>query len=367
MKIGIVCPYDIFRSGGVQEHVLAQADELRLRGYSVKIITPRPRKHDAEPTENIIFVGNSANIKTPYKTSLELGITMGRSTVEELVLVENFDLIHIHEPEIPILGAQIIAKTECPIIATFHAIHPETTVTRTIEVLRIPYGKSIFNKLSALTAVSEVAASFVRQHTNKPIHIIPNGIDIHKYGTLKNSYTNTILYIGRLEKRKGVQYLLQAFALLSEQFPGVELIIAGDGPQRKKLEEYISEHKIPRVRMLGYVTEDKKRQLLSEASVFTSPAIYGESFGIVLLEAMASKVPIVAADNLGYQSVLTGRGLLSLVDVKNSDEYARRLQLLLTDQEIRNLWLEWSENYIQKFSYKKIVDAYEELYIKAVS
>lgn len=367
MKIGIVCPYDIFRSGGVQEHVLAQADELRSRGYSVKIITPRPRKHDAEPTKNVIFVGNSANIKTPYKTSLELGITMGRSTVEELVLVENFDLIHIHEPEIPILGAQIIAKAECPIIATFHAIHPETTVTRTIEVLRIPYGKSIFTKLSELTAVSEVAASFVRQHTKKSIHIIPNGIDIQKYGTLKNSYSNTILYIGRLEKRKGVQYLLQAFALLSKQFPDVELVIAGDGPQRKKLEEYIAEHEIPRVRMLGYVTEDRKLQLLSQASVFTSPAIYGESFGIVLLEAMASKVPIVAADNPGYQSVLTGRGLLSLVDVKNSDEYARRLQLLLTDQEIRNLWLAWADTYIQKFSYKKIVDAYEGLYITAVS
>lgn len=367
MKIGIVCPYDIFRNGGVQEHVLAQAAELRERGYTVKIITPRPRGYQNNPPEDIIFVGNSANVKTPYKTSLELGISMGRGTVEDLVLPEKFDMIHIHEPEIPMLGVQIINNVDCPVVATFHAIHPETTVTRTIELLRIPYGKSIFSKLTSLTAVSDVAASFVQQHTDKQVHIIPNGIDIQKYAALKNTHKKKILYIGRLEKRKGVQYLLAAFKLLSVKLPDYELTIAGDGPQREKLEEYVKEHAIERVKFLGYISDKEKLNLFSHASLFTSPAVYGESFGIVLLEAMAAGVPLVASDNPGYQSVMIERGLLSLVDVKNPTEYARRMELLLTDDELRRVWLGWAYNYIQNFSYKNIVDKYEQLYKQAAA
>src|SRR3989344_117882 len=226
MKIGLVCPYDIFRSGGVQEHVLAQASELRKRGHIVKIITPRPRKYSKGVPEDTIFVGTSALIKTPIKTSLELGMSLRHTKLDGMFADEAFDILHIHEPEVPILAAQLITKAKCPIVATFHAIHPDTPMARTIESLRIPFSRSIFSRLNALTAVSDVAAGFVREHADSVVHIIPNGIDLDKYSKSAakphNSRITTnksILFIGRLENRKGAKYLLTAFSKLQRNNP----------------------------------------------------------------------------------------------------------------------------------------------------
>ncbi len=181
MKIGLVCPYDISRGGGVQEHVLAQAAELRLRGHEVIILTPKPRKYSKLLPENIIFIGNSAKVNTPVKTTLEVGISLVRDALDDLLASQKFDLLHIHEPEIPILGAQIVAKAICPVIATFHAINPHTPMARTIEVFRMPYSRSIFSHIDAMTAVSNTAATFVRERTHRPVEIIPNGINLTKY------------------------------------------------------------------------------------------------------------------------------------------------------------------------------------------
>ena len=200
------------------------------------------------------------------------------------------------------------------------------------------------------------------------VTIIPNGIDFKKY---KNSGTSrqknqTILFIGRLEKRKGVQYLLQAFAELLQRQPQAKLVIIGDGSQRNRLENFAYQVGIDkRIEFLGFVDEATKRRLLHESAVFCSPALYGESFGIVLLEAMASGLPIVAGDNPGYASVLKEKGTLSLVNPKDTIELSRRLELFLTDEEIRRLWRTWAKNYVKQFDYKIIVDEYEKLY-KAV-
>lgn len=365
MKIGIVCAYDMFRGGGVQEHVLAQAAELRRRGHIVKIITPRPRGFQGDSPRHTIFIGNSTKVRTPIKTSLELGMNFTRDAVDDLLASEQFDLLHIHEPEVPILGAQIIAKAECPIVATFHAVHPETPMARTIETFRIPYSRSIFIRLSAMTAVSDVAAVFVRDRSHQKVAIIPNGIDLNKYKFHKDRAhhkVREIFYIGRLEKRKGVRYLIEAYRLLREERDNVQLVIAGDGPERERLEMMVADYEIPGVTFLGHIDEKQKLHHLQRCDLFCSPALYGESFGIVLLEAMASGAVIVGGDNPGYASVMTDRGKWSLVNPKDAGEFARRLDVMLFDEEMRGLWLEWAEPYIKSFSYENIVDMYEELY-----
>lgn len=367
MKIGIVCPYDIVRGGGVQEHVLAQAAELQKRGHSVKILTPKPRKQIINIPGNIntIFVGNSTMVRTPIKTSLELGASLTRDEVDEILAKEDFDLLHIHEPEVPFLGSQIVAKAQCPIVATFHAIHPETPMARTIETFRIPYSRSIFTRLTELTAVSDPAATFVRTRTNREVHIIPNGIDLNKYQfkpLAKLPKKKSILYVGRLEKRKGLIYLLKAYEKLAQKRDDVELLIAGTGPLQDSLEEYIKSHSVPRVSFLGFVSEAKKLSLLHKASLFCSPALYGESFGIVLLEAMASGTVTIAGDNPGYSSVLQDTGRQSLVNPKQVDEFTRRLDIMLDDEAIRAAWLDWAKQYIQQFDYPNIVDKYEAVY-----
>lgn len=366
MKIGIVCPYDIDRGGGVQEHVLAQAKELRKRGYEVKIITPKPRtqKEDSSDT-GIIYVGNSTKVKTPLKTSLEVGASLKRDEVDEMLIAEEFDLLHIHEPEVPVLGSQIVAKATCPIVATFHAIHPETPLAWTIGTMRIPYSRSIFTRLTALTAVSEAAAGFVKERTGREVHIIPNGIDLKKY-TFEPQPTapkhKNILYIGRLERRKGVIYLLKAYAALAAQRDDVSLQLVGAGELQDSLEEYIKSNKVPRVSFLGYVDEKTKLELLHKAALFCSPAVYGESFGIVLLEAMASGTVTVAGDNVGYAGVMSGTGRLSLVNPKQTSEFCRRLDVMLDDEGVRQNWLNWAKETIKQYDYPKIVDQYEVVY-----
>lgn len=367
MKIGIVCPYDIDRGGGVQEHVLAQAAELQKRGHQVAILTPKPRK---QVTPNggkikIIYAGSSTNVRTPIKTSLELGASFRRDQLDDILATEKFDLLHIHEPEVPLLGAQILAKASCPVIATFHAIHPETPMGRSIETFRIPWSRSIFSRLTSLTAVSDAAAGFVRERTGRRVHIIPNGIDLAKYTFEPQPVApqaKNILYIGRLEKRKGVIYLLKAYATLAAHRDDVSLLLAGDGDQRDSLEEYVANHDIPRVSFLGFVSEEKKLELLHQAALFCSPALFGESFGIVLLEAMASGTVTVAGDNVGYAGVLSGTGRLSLINPKQIKEFSRRLDMMLDDAGVRQHWLDWAQQAVQQYDYPKVVDKYEAVY-----
>lgn len=373
MKIGIVCPYDIVRNGGVQEHVLAQARELQRRGHNVTVLTPKPRGQELadsllQQPVPVIFIGSSRMVRTPYKTSLELGASFKPDQVDAVLEKEQFDVLHIHEPEVPVLGAQIVAKATCPIVATFHAMHPPTTVSKTLETLRVPYSRSIFSKLTTLTAVSDAAADFIRQHTDRPVEIIPNGIDLDKYqwSPKRNSDEMFILYIGRLEKRKGVRYLLKAYQQLVKKQPNVQLVIAGDGPLRESLENYVHENGLKQVSFLGFIEEDHKIDLLGRAQLFCSPAIYGESFGIVLLEAMARGTVILAGDNVGYSSVLRGSGSLALVDSKDTPAFVRQLDLLLNDQAVRELWLKWAHSQLSQYDYRKIVDKYEALYRQTV-
>lgn len=370
MKIGIVCPYDVVRGGGVQEHVLAQAAELRARGHTVKIITPKPRNQDISKldTKDYIFVGNSTMVKTPIKTSLELGASLRRDVVDEVLAEEAFDLLHIHEPEVPILGSQIVAKATCPVVATFHAVYPDTPMARTLESFRIPYSRSIFTKLTELTAVSDAAAGFVRERTARTVHIIPNGIDLQKYTFEPQAEPGSpkkILYVGRLEKRKGVIYLLKAYAALAKKRDDVELVIAGKGELMDSLKTYVRNHNVPGVSFLGFVTEQEKLDLLHQAAIFCSPALYGESFGIVLLEAMASGTVTVAGNNPGYSGVLSGVAQQSLVDPKKITAFTERLAEMLDDAAVRRAWLAWAKKDVQQYDYAKVVDQYEKVYKQA--
>lgn len=364
MKIGLVCPYDFFRHGAVQKLVVLLDEELTARGHDVRIITPRPRDYDGDPPPRTIFVGRSTKWNTPLNTTLEVGVSFETSELEEMLEQENFDVINVHEPEVPVLGAQIAARATAPIVATFHATFPDTAMGKTIEMFRIPFSRSLFRRIAAMTAVSDSAARFVRDWSGQPITIVPNYIDLATYRQAKavKRDPNMILYIGRLEKRKGVKYLLQAFAELAATDKKVKLVIVGDGSEREKLEDWVENYEVPRVKFLGAVSEEKKVQLLKTAGVFSSPAIYGESFGVVLLEAMAAGTPTVAGDNAGYACVMRDRGLLSLVNPKDTAEFARRLQIFLRDEAVRNIWLDWANSYVEQFDSIPVIDQYEKVY-----
>ena len=368
MKVGLVCPYNIFGGGGVQEVVLALQAELSKRGHDAKIITPLHRNFRDSHLNGTIFIGTSTDVKSLFNTTAQVSVSLNTDEIDSMLAREQFDLLHFHEPWVPIMSRQLLLRSKAKNIATFHAKLPESYVAKTIERVITPYTRSVLRRLDKLTAVSDAAAEYVRTLTPKSINIIPNGINLGKYKvTAKNPTKHkTILYVGRLEKRKGVKYLLNAFNLLANNYPSYKLIIAGAGPEKDKLEDYAASLNLDGVSFKGYVNETEKLKLLAKADLFSAPALFRESFGIVLLEAMASGVVIVAGNNSGYTSVLRGKGALSIVNPKDSAEFARRLELLLNDETMRNVWKMWAKDYVKQFDYKKVATQYETLYLQSL-
>jgi len=369
MKIGLVCPYSIAKGGGVQEHIFATQAELQKRGHEVYILTPKPRDYEAEPARHIIFIGNARYFNSPLHTTVQVSASVN-NTIDEVLARHQFDILHLHEPWVPMLSAQILSRSKCINIGTFHAKLPETIMTRTMIRVINPYTKSVLKYIDEFTAVSEAAAEYVCTLTDKPVALIPNGINLKKYTPPKKrdetKQRKTVFYVGRLEQRKGVKHLLQAFKLLSMRHPDVSLVIAGDGPEREKLQTLANELELKNVSFLGFISEKQKLHYLRTVDLACFPALYGESFGIVLLEAMATGTVAVAGDNPGYESVLKGVGALSLVNPKHYEEFARRLELLLYEKDLRSLWRTWASSQVERYTYASVVDQYEEVYRKAL-
>jgi phosphatidylinositol alpha-mannosyltransferase len=371
MKIGLVCPYNVARGGGVQELVFAYQAELRRRGHNAIIITPEPREktEDCVSRQHMVFLGNGAEFANPLHTTGQVSAGLNEA-IDEVLQKYKFDILHFHEPGVPVLSRQILSRSKTVNIATFHAAFPETIMGRAMAKVATPYIKPLLKYISEYVAVSAPAAEYVAALTNKPVAIIPNAVDLHHFTPPAHRDDTkphkTILYIGRLENRKGVKYLLHAFQLLKEKSPNVELVIAGDGSDRAKLESLADDLELKDVTFKGYINDKQKLELLRSSDLFCAPSPYGESFGLVLLEAMATGLVTVAGNNSGYRSVLTGLGSLSLVNPKESREFAHRLDLLLHENDLRKLWRGWAKEQIVQYSNETIVDKYEELYKRAL-
>ncbi|MGZ6004550.1 MAG: glycosyltransferase family 4 protein [Candidatus Saccharimonadales bacterium] len=371
MKIGLVCPYSINKHGGVLEVVLSLKEGLEKRGHIVKIITPQPRKHEADPGPDVIFAGISTDFRTLSfsDTTSQVSSTADNEKIDAMLAEEQFDILHFHEPWMPLLSRQLLQRSNSVNIGTFHAKVSDALMSRSILKVVNPYLKSVLKYLDVLTAVSESATAYAAGMTDEPIAIIPNGIDLNKYKPVKvekNPDERIVLYVGRLENRKGVKHLLQAYQLLEQDNDDVRLLIAGDGPDREKLELLSEDLKLKRVDFLGFVSEELKLELLSKAEIFCSPAMFGESFGIVLLEAMAAGAVIVAGNNSGYEGVMQDMGRLSIVNPTDTQEFARRLDMMLNEPELRKIWQKWAKSYVKQFNYPNVVDQYEELYKEAI-
>ncbi|HSX43290.1 MAG TPA: glycosyltransferase family 4 protein [Candidatus Saccharimonadales bacterium] len=372
MKIGLVLPYNITKGGGVKEHVFAQATELAKRGHEVVIITPQPREPYIDDGRRVIFLGTATDLKA-MSTVSQISASMLTDEIDAMLEREQFDILHFHEPWVPVLSRQILSRSQTINVATFHAKLPETVVHRTMAKVITPYTKPLLRHIDAFTAVSDPAAEYLLSLADVPVTIIPNGIDLKHFKAAPADLQRDpdaqkiVLYVGRLEARKGVKHLLRAFAQLQERGPEVRLLIAGDGPDREKLEMEAHELGLRHAEFLGYIDEPTKKRLLHSADLFCSPAVEGESFGIVLLEAMAAGLVTVAGDNPGYEAVMQGLGKLSLINPRDTALFAHRLQLLLFDEDLRGLWRKWAKDYVKQFDYPKVVDKYEAVYAAALN
>lgn len=373
MKIAQICPYDIFRSGGVQSHIESLSKELCRRGHEVKIIAPGV-DGVKNTRDDVILLGSSIKLSM-NKTQGELSVVAGKTKdmVEEVLVRENFDILHFHEPAIPVLPMQVLIESNSINIATFHAAFPKTFVGKSIEFISIPIFTSILKMLDGVIAVSEVPAKRIIKVYDGNIHIIPNGIDVDVFKNENQPFKKyldgkvNILFLGRLDKRKGVIYLLRAFKKLKKGFSNVRLIIGGKGDEFKRVTTYVKRHNLSDVDILGFVNEQDKPGLYSSCDIFCSPALYGESLGIVLLEAMASAKSVVAYSNPGYKTVLKGSGSLFLVKPKDVNGLREKLEILCNDKKLRDFMGKWGEDESRRYSWKRVCGRILGVYEEAVN
>jgi phosphatidylinositol alpha-mannosyltransferase len=276
----------------------------------------------------------------------------------------------------------MLKRSKAAHVGTFHANLVDGTAAKSWVNLFTPFGRGIGQKMHVLTAVSLAPATLLLNKVNhksasekkliESMRYIPNGIELKVYKPPKKKLplngpdTKTVVYVGRLDRRKGVEWLLRAFAVLETKMPNAYLIIAGEGPRRDRLEQLADSLGINNIHFSGYVDDDEKRRLMGNADVFCSPAMFGESFGIVLIEAMAMGAPVIAGRNSGYTNVLKGTGQLGLVDSKATDDFADRMHLVLSDDKISRMLRGWGLSEVKQYDYPKIVDLYESAYLEAM-
>jgi len=336
LKIGLVSPYDWSHPGGVSGHIRQLSHHLRLLGHEVRVLAPSSRKDSTDPD----FYRIGGVVSVPVNDSvarISLGFNLSRR-VHEILDSERFDVLHYHEPFMPALPMSVLQRSTSANVATFHAFAKRN--------LGYYYGRPFFRpylrRLHRTIAVSRPARDFLRQYfpSANPA-IVPNGIDVDTFRPdhtpirhLRDELLN-VLFVGRLEKRKGLRDLVLGFRELQERVGNVRLIVVGDGPLRSRVEGLISHHHIQNVVMAGYVPEEVKPRYYASADIACFPATGGESFGVVILEAMASGLPVVATEVPGYLSVVEAGVDALTVRPRSPVELGAALTVLARDPNLR--------------------------------
>ena len=371
MKIGIVCPYNMALGGAVQEVVKESYDELKRRGYEVVILTPLPSQGKPDlPGYNIWYVGKAYDLKA-IGTVAQVSVVTKPSEIDRFFAEEKPDVLHVHEPWVPLMNSQVLRRAPCPVVATFHAKLPDNAIADMIKTLGRVYTRPGVRRVNVCVAVSQPAAEHIGEVLGRPIPIIPNAVNLSDFLPAKKQKPlvpgkKTILYVGRLETRKGPAYLISAFKEFHKKHPDTQLIIGGKGPDMDMLKAQATVDDTGAIEFLGYVEDDEKKRLMQQADLFVAPAIYGESFGIILIEALASGQVVVAGDNPGYRSVMKEFGEISLVNAQDTAAFVAKLETLLYDETIRANYLAWSKEYVKQYDYRTVTDAYVKLYEQLV-
>jgi len=334
LKIGIVSPYAYPRPGGANAHIRETYERLRELGHDVRIITAP--WGDDPPAQDVIQIGQA--IAVPYNGSVGRITLSARLEflVTKILDRERFDIIHHHEPLVPLLSAQILDRATCPQVATFHAFGGFSFSYW----LGRPIGKRYMSKLDGRIAVSSAARHFISRYFPGDYRIIPNGVDVDFFANARpfpeyrDGKTN-ILFVGRLEPRKGAMHLLRAYAELKPRRPRTRLIIAGRGPELGELRRFVHRSGLSDVLFAGRVDDIDKARFYKTADVFSAPSTGQESFGIVLLEAMAAGTPVVASDIHGYKKVVQRNVSGLLVEPKDPAAIAAAIERLIAEPDLR--------------------------------
>ena len=336
MKIAMVSPYDFTWPGGVTAHVAQLARELGRSGHEVQVLAPHSPSRESQDADLHVPLGRSVPLPSGgsiARVSLSWWLY---PKVRALLRKEQFDVIHLHEPMAPILPLCVLEFSDSVNVGTFHASYARQHLYR----ITHPIIKRWQQRLHGNIAVSPAARRYVNNAFPGDYEIIPNGIDFKHFSTdvapmpqYQDGKIN-ILFVGRLEKRKGLRYLLEAYGKLKWDLPNIRLIVVGPGNPDKESYRVMSSQNLQDVEFVGLVSYDDLPRYYASADIFCSPATGAESFGIVLLEAMSAGKPVVASDIEGFRGVMTHGEQGLLVPKKDSNALAEALGMLARDPEL---------------------------------
>ncbi len=368
MKIALVSPYDFAYPGGVVAHISNLGRELEERGHTVKILAPAANGGPVG-MDNLIAVGRP--VPVPSNGSIaRISLSLWRErTVKTVLRDEAFDIIHLHEPLAPVLPLSVLYHSEAVNVGTFHAFSDRTYRYRLSHRILRP----LYDKLDARIAVSPPAMQYVSRFFPGDYRIVPNGLDVDYFAQdvppfdAFNDDKLNILFVGRLEKRKGLRYLLEAFGRLKWDYPFLRLIVVGRGNPGKECYQIMAERNLQDVVFVGGVSEEQKRRYYRTAHIFCAPSLGRESFGIVLAEAMASGKPIVASAIEGYASVMSDGQEGFLVPPKDSEALAEAIQRLVLDPELRHDMGQRGRATAQNYRWERVAGLVEACYEEAAA
>ncbi len=345
MRVGLVSPYSWTVPGGVNQHIEHLAEELEARGHEpwilapVGALTPRRRAVDSRrqrAAERFIPMG--AAVPIPSNSSRAYISLNPRAVLrmDRALRATRFDVLHVHEPFTPSVAAGAVLLSTCPVVGTFHAALEASAAYTTLE----PVVRSMMRRIDVRIAVSQAAREYPARMFPEGWRIIPNGVAVEKYAPAVGAakVRGRVFFIGRAERRKGLGVLLAAFAQLRRRRPDASLVIAG-ASRRQVLDTLRAGLGTPvdltGVDPLGWVDDDEKVRQLGQAEVVCAPSLTAESFGIVLAEAMAAGVPVVASDLPGYRAVLQDGDAGVLVPPDQPGVLAAALEQVLDDALLR--------------------------------
>jgi phosphatidylinositol alpha-mannosyltransferase len=363
LAIGIVCPYGWDTPGGVQNHVRDLAEFLISAGHRVSVLAPAIDDSALPP-----YVVNAGKpISIPYNGAVARVLfgPIAFARVRQWIQSGEFDVLHLHEPAIPSISLLACWAAEGPMVGTFHAAAKHQKVIYAIGPILEP----AIEKLSARIAVSEAARLTLTNHLDTDAVVIPNGIYAKRYanGVRRDKWSgNTIGFIGRFEEpRKGLQVLIDALPIIARFAPDVKVFVAGPGDPRE-IEKSINPELRRRFEFLGKITEAEKADFMSSLAIYVAPNTGGESFGIILAEALAGGACVVASDIPAFDSLLGGGEYGALFTSEDSTDLAKTIIDLLRDEPKRKELARKGKDHAQIFDWDVVAHQIFSIYEMAM-
>jgi phosphatidylinositol alpha-mannosyltransferase len=365
-KIGMVCPYGWDSPGGVQTHIRELTKHLQDEGHQVSVFAP-VSDEDRVNEDWLVNAGKPISIPVNGSVARVLFGPIASSRVKQWITQGDFNLLHLHEPAIPSLSLLACSAATGPMVGTFHVSSPKQKAIYAIGPILEP----IVEKLTARIAVSESARQTLKDHFDTDAVVIPNGIESSQYASAQPTIhwrnPHTLGFIGRFEEpRKGLQILLDALPIIARFIPDVRLLIAGpgDGDELiKKLDIGLRN----RIVFLGFLTEQEKASFLKSITVYVAPNTGGESFGIILTEALSAGTPVVASDIPAFQAVLEKGDAGLLFKNGDSPDLAKVLIGLLRDEQLQQNLSSKGKLSSQKYDWQVVADQILSVYEMAMA